>query len=369
VAQPVFSHPLRARLLAAALALLAAGSPAAGPAVLAVPEHGAYTGAYIEFGEQEDEVTLEAIEAFVDRVGSRQAIIAFASYWGRGRFPAEAARIVARSRAVPLILWNPWEGPADRRSTRFGLERILAGEWDGYIDAWAAGARAHGDPLLVSWGLEMNGDWYPWSGVYHGGGAPVAGASPAAPQGPATYVRAYRHVVDRVRAAGARNVSWVFHVNNESVPPAPWNRMAAYYPGGEYVDWLGMSAYGKQFPWQEWIGVDAALVRPCAELAAVDPGRPVLLAEWGVGEFPRQGAKGDWIREAFAAMRELPRLRGAVFWHERWQNADLSYSNLRVGSSLDALQAYREGVADPFWLATPLIERRPPPGSAGSPSR
>jgi hypothetical protein len=51
---------------------------------------------------------------------------------------------------------------------------------------------------------------------------------------------------------------------------------------------------------------------------------------------------------------QLPRLKAAVFWHERWQNGDLSYSNLRVNSSLNALNAYREGVSHPFWLSEPL---------------
>ena len=34
------------------------------PVKLAVPAQGKYTGAYIDFGDQEDDVTLEAIENF-----------------------------------------------------------------------------------------------------------------------------------------------------------------------------------------------------------------------------------------------------------------------------------------------------------------
>jgi hypothetical protein len=133
--------------------------------------------------------------------------------------------------------------------------------------------------------------------------------------------------------------------------------MAAYYPGGDSVDWLAMSAYGKQFPTQPWISVDKAILGPYQELAAVDPDKPILLAEWGIGEFPKAGDKGAWIGEAFKAMeRRMPGLKGAVFWHERWQNKDLSYSNLRAGSSLGALTAYRAGVARPFWLAEPGYE-------------
>ena len=50
-----------------------------------------------------------------------------------------------------------------------------------------------------------------------------------------------------------------------------------------------------------------------------------------------------------------PRLKAAVFWHERWQNSDESYSNLRVNSSPGALKAYRQGVANPFWLDHPAF--------------
>jgi len=45
-----------------------------------VPEHGAYTGAFIDFGEAEEDVTLEGIEDFETMVGKHQAIIASSSY-------------------------------------------------------------------------------------------------------------------------------------------------------------------------------------------------------------------------------------------------------------------------------------------------
>lgn len=341
----------------AACPLLAAQ---AGPR-LAVPATGAYNGAYVEFGEGEDQVTLERIDDFAAMVGKRQALIAFANDWARQRFPSEQVRIIQGARAVPLILWYPHNSETNKTDAEFKLEDIIAGRWDAYLDAWGQAARTAGGPLLVSWALEMNGDWYPWSGVRHGGGEPVPGGGPPLAKGPETYQQAYRHVVERVRAAGADNVEWVFHVNNGSWPRAPWNRMAAYYPGSAWVDWLGMSAYGKQFPDPHWVSVRHAILDPYAELAALDPDKPILLAEWGIGEFPRQGSKADWIREAMAAMTRLPRLKGALYWHERWQNADLHYSNLRVHSSLESLTAFREAIAQPFWLDQPQILGAQPP--------
>ncbi len=58
-------------------------------------------------------------------------------------------------------------------------------------------------------------------------------------KGPETFRRAYRHVVDRVRARGATNIKWMFHTNNYSYPLDTWNFAPAYYPGSDYVDWLG----------------------------------------------------------------------------------------------------------------------------------
>jgi hypothetical protein len=320
---------------------------------LAVPATGAYTGAYVEFGDYEDEVTLDKIESFNERVCKRQAIVAFSNYWGRGRFPTAQARIVVDAGAVPLVFWNPWDSQEDTKHTRFDIAAIAAGRFDDYIDAWGRDARAFGAPLLVAWGLEMNGNWFPWSGVFHGADEPVPGTDPPLLRGPEAFKRAYRHVVDRVRAAGAANISWVF----QTIPQIPWNRMAVYYPGSAYVDWLAVSAYGMQFPGEGWHTVKASIVDPYAELAAIDPSKPVLYAEWGVGEFPQDGDKGQWIGGALSAMAlEMPRLKGAVFWHERWPNGGSSYSNLRVDSSPGALTAYRTGVAPPFWLAEPIRE-------------
>ena len=54
-----------------------------------MPENGAYTGAFIDFGEAEEDVTLEGIEDFETMVGKHQAIIASSSYWANRIFQAK----------------------------------------------------------------------------------------------------------------------------------------------------------------------------------------------------------------------------------------------------------------------------------------
>ncbi len=93
-----------------------------------VPDHGAYTGAYIDFGEQEDAVTLEGIEEFERLTGKHQAIIAFSSYWGEQHFPAAAAQIVSEHGSVPMIFWSPWDLPYS--------EELIEVERAGSITVW-----------------------------------------------------------------------------------------------------------------------------------------------------------------------------------------------------------------------------------------
>lgn len=331
-------------------------SPLPGTQSLAWPSSAAYTGAYVDFGEAEDKVTLEAIENFEEKVTKHQAIIASSSFWGEQTFPTRNVNIIGRYGAVPLIFWSPWDRPysENRAPDKFSLNSILAGKWDAYIDQWADGAKAYGNPLMVAWGIEMNGAWFPWSGYFYGGGKVIPGSQPARYEGPELFVKTYKYVVDRVRARGVKNISWGFHVNHYTYPHEDWNNFAAYYPGDNYADWLGLSVYGKQFNYQPWSEFFHVMDDAYHELSAIHPDKPLVVAEFGVGEFPRSGSKARWFTKAFDDLQNrYSRVKAAVYWHERWPNADESYSNLRVNSSPEALEAYRKGVAAPYWIDRP----------------
>jgi hypothetical protein len=332
---------------------------------LVVPEHGAYTGAYVDFGEGEDGVTLEAMENFETMVKKHQALIGFGSFWARQKFPTEQVNLVRSYGAVPLLYWSPWDAPFDNGEIhgpdKFALDKILSGKWDHYIDAWADGAKAVPSQFFVTFGCEMNGTWFPWSGYFYGKGKIVGDkkTKPLLYAGAEKYKQAYRYVVDRVRARGANNILWVFHVNNYSYPNGKWNLAAAYYPGPNYVDWLAMSLYGKQFAKEDWDLFEPLLEWPYKELCMLDPNKPIMLAEWGVAEPHESDLKGKWFQDAFQVMTEkkYPRLKAAIVWHERWENADGTFSNLRINSSQSSLKGYQEGVASPYWIDKPIWKK------------
>src|SRR5690242_16897719 len=79
-----------------------------GPVEVVVPDHGVYTGAFMDFGDAEDDVTLETIEEFEQMVGKHQAIIVSSSYWGEQNFPTDNLNVIWRHRSLPLVFWSPW---------------------------------------------------------------------------------------------------------------------------------------------------------------------------------------------------------------------------------------------------------------------
>jgi hypothetical protein len=318
-------------------------------AELEIPKQGAYTGAYIDAGATEDEVDIAKLVAFEKLVGKPQAIIGFSNFWGKKEFPAKQVSEIQKYGAIPLIYWAPWDEPYEvhQSQPKISLSKISSGEFDDYLRKWFRKSKEFDTPILVAWGLEMNGDWFPWSGVNYGKS-----------KGPTQFIEAYRHIVDLAREEKATHLQWVFHANHFSSPEKDWNRIAAYYPGDSYADWLGISAYGMQLSKDNWEEFRNMTEDPIQELSKLHPTKPIMLAEWGVGEFPKKGSKADFIRDGFIQMeKEYPRIKAAIYWHELWKNSDKTESNLKIDSSPEALAAYRRGLSSSHWLGRPILRR------------
>lgn len=199
--------------------------------------------------------------------------------------------------------------------------------------------------------LEMNGNWFPWCGVFQGGSTTTAYGDPTKADGPERYVDAFRHIVNVFRGQEVNNVTWYFHLNSPSLPETSWNAMTAYYPGDGYVDWIGVSVYGTQYRDEGWESFDTIMEAAYNELAPLLSRKPLMLPEWGVGEWPEKGDKATWYREAFNHIQSTyTEIKIAVVYHEAWQNDDGTITDLRVNSSPEALQAYQQGIRSGYFL-------------------
>ena len=179
--------------------------------------HGVFPGSLTG---AEDDISAEDITAYEQAVGQKVAWVYFAHNWYQSRtFPIDAATMIRDRGAVPFIrLMLRSSDVQNQAEPVFHLPAILAGDFDADLDAWGAAARDFGDALLVEWGTECNGQWFSWNGAWNGGAEPGGFGDPTVPDGPERFVAAFRHIVQRIRSAGATNVTFVWHVNADDVP-------------------------------------------------------------------------------------------------------------------------------------------------------
>lgn len=352
----------------ATLALAAGTSDASAAEVLVPPPAGRiYHAANAGFGATENHVTRAGIHRFERQAGKRIAWAYFSNNWLHGvNFPARQVRVIRSVGRVPFVRMEPRssfrEGGPDRRYT---MQSIIDGDWDmpargsqGLV-GWCDRAAAVDAPLLVEFGTEVNGSWFPWNGRWNGGGTTAGFGDPNLPDGPERFRDAYRHVVDVCRAEGATNITWFFHVDVEGAPRASWNsRLANYYPGDDYVDWIGISDYGSLSPRYRWQSFRERLDPVRGEIDELGD-RPIALLETGVREdFEHPGRKAAWTARMLHDVRtRYPEIRAVSWWNERYRD-DGATIDIRLGSSRSARRAYRRGVAHRAYTSEPLFVPR-----------
>ena len=268
------------RLLAITLALLLpislhaqAMSHKAALRALAPPSgkllHGTYTGG--RTGE-EDDILPSDLNTYIHTVGVKPAWVYFSNNWYRSRaFPAATAKWIRAKGATPFVrLMLRSEPTQDHGDTLFTTRAIASGKFDADIAKWVRAAATFKTPILAEWGTEMNGEWFQWNAKWNGRN-----------KGASRFAAAYRRIIDISRANGATNIIWVFHVNWADGPPRAWNRMENYYPGDDYIDWLGISLYSMQGPEETEPTAFANIDKPMRRLHKLAPSKPVIIAEFG----------------------------------------------------------------------------------------
>jgi hypothetical protein len=212
-------------------------------------------------------------------------------------FPLRPLTTIATLGSVGVVTWEPWLSVFDPAShpslplresrDRGGLAAIARGDYDFYIDEWAADAARFGQPFFLRFAHEMNDPYrYPWG-----------------PQNNTKeeFIAAWTHVVERFRRAGASNVVWVWS------PHVAYEWWDLYYPGGDAVDWVatGVLNYGPIAQWSRWWSFDEIFGTKYETLAAF--GKPVMIAE--LGSLRVGGDRARWYRDA---LTDLPSRHPAV---------------------------------------------------------
>ena len=225
------------------------------------------------------------------------------------------------------------------------MDEILEGKHDVYLERYAAEASEFGEKVLMRFMHEFNGNWYVWGGNKNGGEN----------GGPQKVVAVWKYVVDKFREAGADNVKWLWvpHGPSTDLSTEAWNKLANYWPGDDYVDWVGLDAYnfypvdpwGGERPYRDFDNCFRAIYDSCVALTD----KPFMIAEFGTGEFDYEGlTKADWIEDAFTKIKtEYSRIK-LFTWFDIKKELDW-----RVNSSPESLEAFRKAIEDPYFIDNP----------------
>jgi hypothetical protein len=302
------------------------------------PDYGVYVGAFPDMGSTEDTVSYSRIKAFENLSGKKPAWVYFSNNWYNGiKFPKKEAEIIRDFGSVPFIRLMPRSDYTENAPDRtFTLQKISDGYFDRELTSWANDAKDFGGALMLEFGTEVNGKWFPWCGINNG-------------SNPDLFKKAYIHIIEIFRNSNTNNITWVYHVNYDSEPDEQWNSMSAYYPGDEYIDWIGMSIYGSQGPGDDWTDISEIFGNAYENLSKISTSKPLAVLEFGVNEDKR---KPEWIKNFFGLIKnqKYSRIKGISCWHSRWENNDGSVTNMRLDSSPESLETYKKIISDNFFL-------------------
>ena len=229
------------------------------------------------------------------------------------------------------------------------LESIANGSYDSYIETNLRALTERSEKVLLRFGAEVN----VWSAI----------PSDAAQREKCIeiYKRAYRRIADMARRI-APNVAMVYSPNDVS----NWYvDSAAFYPGDEYVDWIGISCYpnkvsgasGKVGDYSDAFYCRGAYENPLMRLKDVVDNfgdrKPIFISECGFA----YGHDGVQTTEHALEMCEYfytyvnmvyPQIKGVIYFNHNFRK-DFSLEN-----NIQLKEKYRECVAENIGIQASL---------------
>lgn len=233
-------------------------------------------------------------------------IAAYYSAWNEP-FQQSFAAALEQEGAVPLIQIEPYGAR---------LTAVADGEDDGYLTSFASAVRRYGKSVVISFGHEMNGRWYPWG----------AGQTPAA-----VFVSAWRHIVDVFRSDGADNVTWLWAVNVIAGSGGSVQDPDAWWPGSSYVTWVGVDGYF----YQQSETFDSLFNPTITQIRRVTHD-PLFITETGIAHSSSQAAE---ISQLFAGARAAGVL-GLLWFDDDKPSAHGPDHDWRIDNDPAALKAF-----------------------------
>jgi len=175
--------------------------------------------------------------------------------------PLQLAEQVRQEGGVLAVAWAiqccDWESNLfwyGFRKPTVTVDRLLRGDFDAYIANVARQIKTYGHPIMLTLFSEFN--YQGMMGFGRQGGERMDDVDhacrlygdPTWPDGPERIRDAFIYVIDRFRKDDVRNVTWFMYAGSHYMNPrhedySSWLHPKYFYPGDDYIDWVGQSVY------------------------------------------------------------------------------------------------------------------------------
>jgi hypothetical protein len=286
------------------------------------------------------DVTLKDVKTYQRTVGKSVAWVYFWNNWYENpHFPLQTASWIRANGSVPYIrLMLLSSSTIPRPDPVYSLKNIIDGKFDSLFRSWMQDARRFGSPVIAEYGVEVDGWWFPWNGLYNREGGSY-------PDSVARFREAYRHIIRIAREEGAYNIRWVFHVDPFDEPVVNWNKFENYYPGDEWIDWVGASVYGRQLPSDPEVEPFRQQMDGVYERMRRMTNKAFIVCEFGNIDDANQVA---WTTAALSDLvgGRWPKVIGFSWWNTTFENDPKSggISNMQVQNNPKLQAVFRNFV-------------------------
>ena len=213
-------------------------------------------------------------------------------------FPGAVLDSIYLNKSIPMITWEPWLNSFENEinGSAHVYDHIASGFFDHYILQFAEKLKNLDKPVFLRFAHEFDNPFYPW---YISGN-----------EGASKFKKAWIHTYEIFKNNNAHNVIWIWN---------PWKaeNLAEFYPGREYVDWIGVNIlnYGEHNPDGEWYDFES-LYEPFHNEIINLPPTPVVISEFGT---LRDGqSQNQWIEDAFAAIENnYQEIKSVIYFNSK----------------------------------------------------
>lgn len=294
------------------------------------PASGCYVGAFIDRDSNLRQQVMASqrygdVDQFNELTGKKHA--SFFMYRSYGEpFPTKWGEYLKQRGAIINIAWEP-----------DNIDLVTADQ--SYLDRFVADAARLDHPVILRFASEMNGAWTSYNGD------------------PEAYKKAFRAVHQATRKAPKVALLWCPNA-------VPVKDIDDYYPGDEYVDWVGVNFYSVPFLDND-VNRSGQRIHPTEHLKYVyekySKRKPIAIGEWAASQ-QSSASEENFLGFGTTKMAQLysslptrfPRVK-LVYWYDKDNitaeaKADRRLNNYQLTSPPEMLEQYRRSVASDYFI-------------------